>query len=278
MPVIHTCWENTQSTNCINNVNISAKSIITVNCNSNTDLIVNNNNINNFSDCNVDVLSHSSPFIVPNSSSLDNEKGQNMTNGSHPAKSSFLDCSVHVTKQLKFMIWNIHGLANKLDSKEFVEYINKYDIVVFLETMKRDPFEPVIRNFEFVHFQRKYQHPRARRPAGGMGIMIRTTLTNTNTVTIVKKSDFSVWLKIKQQGDLDLYIGAVYIPPLDSTSTISSFQDNNAYHLLQEDVTHFSQKGYVSLCGDFNARTGTLIDYVTTCGNDTHDVYVPQTK
>ena len=307
MPAIHSCWETYQSINCLDNsVNNFEVSVNTMNNAKLSRNVMNNveisgsvrnntkvsgdieNNALNNVEVSVDTTDTGDSFseyavnsmpctfnpVVLNCKSPTSDKDLHVTDGACQANAS-LGCN---SRQLKFMIWNIHGLANKLDSKEFVEYINKYDIVVFLETMKRDPFEPVIRNFEFVHFQRKYQHPRARRPAGGMGIMIRTTLTNTNTVTIVKKSDFSVWLKIKQQGDLDLYIGAVYIPPLDSTSTISSFQDNNAYHLLQEDVTHFSQKGYVSLCGDFNARTGTLIDYVTTCGNDTHDVYVPQTN
>ena len=202
------------------------------------------------------------------------DKNLHVTDGACRTNTS-LGCN---SRQLKFMIWNIHGLANKLDSREFVEYVSKYDVVVFLETMKLDTFKPIISNFEFLHFQRKYQHPRARRPAGGVGVMIRTDLADSKTVTVEKKSDFSVWLKIKQSGDLNLYLAAVYIPPLDSTSTISSFQNNNAYHLLQEDIAHFSQKGYVSLCGDFNARTGTLTDFVTTCGSDEHGVFVPHSN
>ena len=60
----------------------------------------------------------------------------------------------------------------------------------------------------------------------------------------------------------------MYIPPLDSCSTISSFQNNNAFNLIQEEVTHFNKKGNIALCGDFNARTGQLSDYSMTPGND----------
>ena len=61
-------------------------------------------------------------------------------------------------------------------------------------------------------------------------------------------------------------IGGVYIPPLDSTSTISNFVNNNAFHLIQEDLTHFMAMGSVVFCGDFNARTGKLRDFVNIPG------------
>jgi exonuclease III len=176
---------------------------------------------------------------------------------------------------IKFMIWNINGLGDKLSNKDFLDYVSKFELVIFLETMKLDTFVPSLNNFEYKHFQRKFKHPRARKPAGGIGVIIRSDLFKDNTITVVKNSDFVVWLKIKQVFDPDIYLGAVYIPPLDSTSTISSFPDNNAYHLLQDDVTHFSQLGQVTICGDFNARTGLLPDFIHIAGNDSHDIYAP---
>ena len=97
-------------------------------------------------------------------------------------------------------------------------------------------------------------------------------MSENGTVTVVKNSDFAVWLKIKQRAYPDLYLGVVYIPPLDSSSTISSFQDNNAFHLLQEEITHFSQKGTVAISGDFNARTGRLPDFTLFIDPDNHNI------
>jgi exonuclease III len=179
------------------------------------------------------------------------------------------------TTKLNVMVWNINGLGCKLSNKDFLDYVSRFEIVIFLETMKLDTFVPVLNNFEFKHFQRKFQHPRARKPAGGIGIMIHSDWCKNNTVTVIKNSDFAVWLKIRQFNEPDVYLGAVYIPPLDSTSTISSFPDNNAYHLLQDDITHFSQAGNVIICGDFNARTGRQSDYQHTFGNDNHDIMAP---
>ena len=173
---------------------------------------------------------------------------------------------------LKIMVWNINGLGDKLCDKEFVDYINSLDLVIFLETMKLDTYVPLLSNFEYCHFQRKFQHARARKPSGGIGILIRTELLQNKSITIIKNSDFVVWVKIKQTVGGDIYLGAIYIPPLDSTSTITSFQDNNAYHLIQDDITHFSTLGHVTLCGDFNARIGTLQDFIVMPGSDKDNV------
>ena len=177
------------------------------------------------------------------------------------------------TKSLKVMVWNIHGLGDKLKDADFLKYIASYDLIIFLETMKLDRYCPDTGQFAYKHFQRKYQHPRARKPAGGVGVLIKSNLVSEGTIKIVKNSDFTVWIKIKQNtSESDLYLGGVYIPPLDSSSTISSFQNNDAFNLIQEEISHFKQKGSIALCGDFNARTGQLIDYTTTDGNDAIDI------
>ena len=168
---------------------------------------------------------------------------------------------------LKIMVWNIHGLGDKLKDADFLQCISKYDLVIFLETMKLDTYSPDTGKFVYKHFQRHYQHPRARKPAGGIAVLIKSCYENDCTVKIVKNSDFTVWIQIKQNNH-KLFLAAVYIPPLDSCSTISSFQNNNAFNLIQEEITHFNKKGNIAICGNFNARPGQLSDYSITPGND----------
>ena len=175
-------------------------------------------------------------------------------------------------QELKIMVWNINGLGDKLNSEEFVKYISNYDVIVFLETMKLDTFKPTIKYFEYKHFQRKFQHSRARKPSGGTGILIKSNLFNNSSVTVAKSTDFAVWLKIKQINNPTIHLGCVYIPPLDSTSTISSFQNNNAFQIIQDDISHFSTIGNVALCGDFNARTSNHADFIISNGKDRHDL------
>ena len=178
----------------------------------------------------------------------------------------------NITKKLEIMVWNIQGLGDKLKDIDFIQYISKYDMVIFLETMKLDSYSPCTSDFVYKHFQRKYQHPRARKPAGGIGVLIKSSLETSGTVKIIKNSDFSIWIKIKQSDKIDSFLGAVYIPPLDSSSTVSSFINNNAFNLIQEEISNFSQKGNVAICGDFNARTGNLADHVEIPGSDAFDL------
>ena len=60
---------------------------------------------------------------------------------------------------LKIMVWNIHGLGDKLKDADFLQCISKYDLVIFLETMKLDTYSPDTGKFVYKHLQRHYQHP-----------------------------------------------------------------------------------------------------------------------
>ena len=173
------------------------------------------------------------------------------------------DHTVQTTK-LKIIVWNIQGLSDKLESKSMLHLISKFDIIIFLETMKLDSYIPDIGDYTYKHFQRKHQNKRARKPSGGIGILIKTDLVRH--VSIVKHNDFTVWLRIASNPNNHVYIGAVYIPPQDSSSTYSNFANNNAFQLLQQDVTHFSSIGSVCICGDFNARTGNNSDNINIPG------------
>jgi len=138
---------------------------------------------------------------------------------------------------LKILVWNIQGLSDKFNSHNLLGKISEFDIVIFLETMKLDSYCPNTGNFIYKHYQRKYQNARARRPSGGIGVLIKSNLhKNDNTdisVTIEKVTDFVVWLKISQKFQKDSFIGGIYIPPLGSSSTNSNFVNNNAYQQRQ---------------------------------------------
>lgn len=172
-------------------------------------------------------------------------------------------------ENIRIMVWNVQGLGTKFLEKDFLLNIFEYDVIILLETMKLDTYQPNTGKHIFKHYQRKYQHPKARKPSGGIGILIRENLYSSNVVSIAKATDFVVWLRISQFDKNEvMHLGGVYVPPLDSTSTFSSFKNNNAYHLIQQDITHFSRIGSVAVCGDFNARTGSLSDFLFSPGKD----------
>ena len=63
--------------------------------------------------------------------------------------------------------------------------------------MKLYSFLPNIADFTYYHCQRKYKHPKARRPSGGIGVFVRSELIISGTVSVEKETEWVLWLKIK---------------------------------------------------------------------------------
>ena len=239
--------------------------------NSCNDYKVNNSDNDDVNNSGNDDVNNSYNDDINNSCNDDVNNSGNVDTLTNPDNEPSKNEDIVNINRIKIMVWNVQGLGEKLKDKDFLQYIFQYDLIIFLETMKLDRYKPTVRDFVYKHFQRKYQHPRARKASGGIAVLIRSNLETDGTVKIVKNSDFTVWIQIKQR-DAKLFIGGVYIPPLDSSSTVSSFQNNNAFNLVQEEISFFSQKGNVALCGDFNARTGQLTDYIDVPGSDNFNV------
>ena len=83
---------------------------------------------------------------------------------------------VSLSSEIQVMFWNIQGIGSKLELSSIQKLLAKYDIIFFLETMKLDNFDPSLPNFQFFHCQRECQHPHARRPSGGIGVLINNRI------------------------------------------------------------------------------------------------------
>ena len=68
--------------------------------------------------------------------------------------------------------------------------------------------------------------------------------------------------------DNDTFACFCYIPPKDSTAMCNYESQWNSF---VSEVIEFSTKGSILICGNMNARTGTLCDYVR---ND-YDIPIP---
>ena len=161
---------------------------------------------------------------------------------------------------IKIMFWNIQGIGSKLELQSINNLFSEYELVFLFETMKLDTYSPTLPNFKFVHCQREYKHPRARRPSGGIGVLIRESISHS--VKIEKINEHVIWLSIKQYQKHPLIIGGTYIPPAGSKIYLN-YGISDIFQALQTDIAHFlSVSPYVALCGDFNSRTGGLSDIV----------------
>ena len=162
---------------------------------------------------------------------------------------------------MQIMFWNIQGIGSKLEIDSIQKFIAKYDIIFLFETMKLDTFDPFLSNYQFHHCQRKYQHPRARRPSGGIGVLINDKIKHL--VKVEKINEHVIWISIKQKQLPPLILGGTYIPPAGSKIYLN-YQVNDIFQALQADIANFFHSTpLVALCGDFNSRTGGLSDKVT---------------
>ena len=170
--------------------------------------------------------------------------------------------------QLRLMSWNIHGSVNAaINDSYFKEVVNNNDIIILTETWLAEHIDIFSDDFYNYHNIRP-MHARAKRPSGGISILMRHHLRNSNRgkgIQIVKEHDCFVWLKIDKlclNMNKNIFICATYIPPKDSTYW-DTRPNSDPYNMLEQDIAQYQQEGDILFLGDFNARTGTKEDYVS---------------
>ena len=102
--------------------------------------------------------------------------------------------------------------------------------------MKLDSFQANIDGYKYFHCQRNFQHPKARRPSGGIAVLIKNVLCTTKTVSIIKAKEHVIWLKISSSNQSEIYLGGLYIPPQGSTINIYSSYSNDINNQIREDI------------------------------------------
>ena len=100
---------------------------------------------------------------------------------------------VRYFSNIHFCSFNIEGLKNKLEEKEFYDTISKFDFITLVETWLPDQYKIDIPNF-YVYSKCRKKHKKARRYSGGISVVIRKDL-KAGVNFFSSKSDFYVWCK-----------------------------------------------------------------------------------
>lgn len=172
--------------------------------------------------------------------------------------------STDMINQLSISAWNVHGLGDKVNDDFFIDRIT-CDINILIETWKGESSEYSITGFNTISKVRKKKKG-ARRHSGGIIIYYKKYLQKG--LTYIKNGTSSnnrMWLKLEKTyfglSD-DIYICAIYIPPIGSNHY------DNDFLFLEEEISHFSSKGKLLLIGDFNSRTGEKLDFIESDSKD----------
>ena len=188
------------------------------------------------------------------------------------------------TSPVRILSWNIRGFRetingikiNKFKETDVIDLFSKHDIVICQEThlTREEAKEIYLPDFSpGVHYCRQ-KRAKAPKASGGVSVFIKEHIRKFVKFLPQSNSDI-VWMMIHKGNNYvaipDTYIGCVYIPP--ESSSYGKDHTKTIWDQLEKDTEHFSTRGNVILCGDFNARTGNLEDFIKMDGdNNVYDI------
>ena len=185
-------------------------------------------------------------------------------------------------QRLKIGFFNINGLiGNKTFDPAFVKITENYDIIGITETWHTNDecIQKIKKNippkYRYFENARKNKHKKSKRNSGGILILYKDSLEGVITL-LDKKIDNMLWIKIYKKGintEKDLNIGVIYNSPINSS--YAKTQTSDFFLELQTKMTSFTQNDYVIIGGDFNARTGTMSDFIVENNKEIHTLNLP---
>ena len=103
-----------------------------------------------------------------------------------------------------------------------------------------------------------------------MSVLIKNK--HSNLVTHINSSSPNIyWCRLHKSLlglESGIYLATVYSPPLQSQKKAGK----DVISIVDKEIQKYSAQGKIILLGDFNARTGTLNDFIE---NDTHGPVLP---
>ena len=124
------------------------------------------------------------------------------------------------TRNLKLLSFNVEGLDSMLLDPNFLDMINKHDICILTETMRKDDSKLNLNGFWDFSLVRPKEE-KAGRYSGGITILVKSPLRKG--IKIAHSSEGIVWLRLFQNEfkmKNDLFICAAYIPPQNANKNL----------------------------------------------------------
>ena len=146
--------------------------------------------------------------------------------------------------------------VNKFHTKDFIKYFENIDIACLQET------KGIIKMENFSAFNSN--RPGSR--SGGVAILVNNRIKKGITPVKIKDTKDIIAVKLSKSYfklETDVFLVSLYISPaLSRYSTTHPDYSDKIFEYLETTISNLSQKGEVVICGDVNARTGQLHDYV----------------
>lgn len=142
--------------------------------------------------------------------------------------------------------------TEKLLSRELLEYLHTYDIVMISETRRSVIEKDLWKPFKL------FFHPASSSGKAGEGLLLGIRYSKEYHILPYCTKVGSLWAKLQfRDGGPPLIIGTTYIPPAGSPQ-LATFRLTERMSEIQKTMSKAKDEGFAFLGGDFNARVGPL--------------------
>ena len=169
---------------------------------------------------------------------------------------------VYNIKDIKILNYNVHGLFDKLDNLEFVNYLRAHDIICLTETFIGYDFESShFKDYKiFTSKAQKLSH--RGRHSGGVILMVKKSYEDFIEEIKIRIDNILVLKLHKDLFSVNTHVMLIccYVPPYDSPYW-KCHTDSFGIELLEQcviDLYAFHGDFPMLICGDLNSRTASM--------------------
>ena len=158
-------------------------------------------------------------------------------------------CKGRKPQAINILSFNVEGLKPKLGDPNFIDLIQKYDVVIFTETWKANTSKINIEGYW-------PKHKNAIRHSGGIIVLAKHIIRPG--IKLVENTEGFLWFKLDEnffQTENDIFLCGAYIPPKNTTKNILAKTDY--FGNFEKSILKYKEKGNKLILGDLNARTGS---------------------
>ena len=147
----------------------------------------------------------------------------------------------------------MEGLKPKLADPNVIDFIQKYDVVIFTEIWKADTSKINIERY-WDYSQIRPKHTNATRHSGGITVLAKHIIRPG--IKLVENTEGFLWFKLDKnffQTDNDIFLCGAYIPPKNTTKNVLAKTDY--FGNFEKAILRYKEKENILILRDLNVKT-----------------------
>ena len=147
----------------------------------------------------------------------------------------------------------MEGLKPKLADPNVIDFIQKYDVVIFTEIWKADTSKINIERYRD-YSQIRPKHTNATRLSGGITVLAKHIIRPD--IKLFENTEGFLWFKLAKnafQTDDDIFLCGAYIPPKNTTKNVLAKTDY--FGNFEKAILRYKEKENILILRDLNVKT-----------------------